>query len=81
MAAVSTRGQIRGGGESPGPPLIEVRNLVKRFGSVIALGGVSMKVHAGEVLCLLENYTQALAYTARPAATTAYQHHHMYVLS
>jgi simple sugar transport system ATP-binding protein len=26
---------------------------VKRFGSVIALGGVSMKVHAGEVLCLL----------------------------
>ena len=35
------------------PPLIEVRDLVKHFGSVIALGGVSMKVHAGEVLCLL----------------------------
>src|SRR3954469_5823234 len=34
-------------------PLIEVRNLVKHFGSVIALNGVSMKVHAGEVLCLL----------------------------
>ena len=34
-------------------PLIEVRDLVKHFGSVIALGGVSMKVHAGEVLCLL----------------------------
>ncbi|GJE44433.1 ATP-binding cassette domain-containing protein [Methylobacterium soli] len=35
------------------PPLIEVRDLVKRFGSVIALNGVSMSVHAGEVLCLL----------------------------
>ncbi|GJD47793.1 Fructose import ATP-binding protein FrcA [Methylobacterium crusticola] len=34
-------------------PLIEVRDLVKRFGSVIALNGVSMTVHAGEVLCLL----------------------------
>ncbi|WP_349360172.1 ATP-binding cassette domain-containing protein [Stappia sp.] len=34
-------------------PLIEVRDLVKHFGSVIALGGVSIKVHAGEVLCLL----------------------------
>ncbi len=34
-------------------PLIEVREVVKHFGSVIALNGVSMKVHAGEVLCLL----------------------------
>jgi simple sugar transport system ATP-binding protein len=34
-------------------PLVEVRDLVKHFGSVIALNGVSMKVHAGEVLCLL----------------------------
>ncbi|WP_420026554.1 ATP-binding cassette domain-containing protein [Fuscovulum ytuae] len=34
-------------------PLVEVRNLVKHFGSVIALSGVSMKVHANEVLCLL----------------------------
>ncbi len=37
----------------PGAPLIEVRDVVKHFGPVIALGGVSMKVHAGEVLCLL----------------------------
>ncbi|GGE94327.1 sugar ABC transporter ATP-binding protein [Stappia taiwanensis] len=36
-----------------GTPLIEVRDIVKHFGSVIALGGVSMKVHSGEVLCLL----------------------------
>ena len=34
-------------------PLIEVRDLVKHFGSVIALNGVSMHVSAGEVLCLL----------------------------
>ena len=34
-------------------PIIEVRDLVKHFGSVIALNGVSLKVDAGEVLCLL----------------------------
>ena len=34
-------------------PLIAVRNIVKQFGSVIALSGVSMSVGAGEVLCLL----------------------------
>ena len=34
-------------------PLIDVRNVVKHFGSVIALSGVSMKVHPGEVMCLL----------------------------
>jgi simple sugar transport system ATP-binding protein len=35
------------------PPLVELRDIVKRFGSVIALNGVTMKVHAGEVMCLL----------------------------
>ena len=34
-------------------PLVEVHDLVKHFGHVIALNGVSMKVHRGEVLCLL----------------------------
>ena len=34
-------------------PLIEVRDLVKHFGPVLALSGVSMKVRAGEVMCLL----------------------------
>jgi simple sugar transport system ATP-binding protein len=34
-------------------PLIEIRNVVKHFGSVIALSGVSMTVGPGEVLCLL----------------------------
>ena len=35
------------------PPLIEVRNIVKRFGPVVALAGVSMNVMASQVLCLL----------------------------
>ena len=34
-------------------PLLEARDVVKRFGSVIALSGVSLKVQAGEVHCLL----------------------------
>jgi simple sugar transport system ATP-binding protein len=34
-------------------PIIEVNNIVKHFGSVIALSGVSMRVSEGEVLCLL----------------------------
>jgi simple sugar transport system ATP-binding protein len=34
-------------------PLIEVRDIVKTFGPVVALAGVSMNVMAGEVLCLL----------------------------
>jgi simple sugar transport system ATP-binding protein len=33
--------------------LIEVRDLHKHFGSVIALAGISMSVEAGEVMCLL----------------------------
>lgn len=34
-------------------PTIEMRNISKHFGSVIALYEISMKVHAGEVMCLL----------------------------
>src|SRR5580693_1676436 len=34
-------------------PLIEVRDIVKHFGPVVALAGVSMTVMAREVLCLL----------------------------
>ena len=36
-----------------GVPLIEVRDLSKHFGNVIALSGVSLTVYAGEVHCLL----------------------------
>jgi simple sugar transport system ATP-binding protein len=34
-------------------PIVEVVDVTKHFGKVIALAGVSMKVNAGEVLCLL----------------------------
>jgi simple sugar transport system ATP-binding protein len=34
-------------------PLIEVRDITKTFGPVIALNGISLAVNAGEVLCLL----------------------------
>lgn len=34
-------------------PIIEARDIVKHYGSVIALSGISMKVLQGEVLCLL----------------------------
>jgi len=34
-------------------PILEVRDISKYFGSVIALNGVSMKVYPGEVMCLL----------------------------
>ncbi len=34
-------------------PVIEVENISKVFGNVVALHGISMSVHAGEVMCLL----------------------------
>ncbi|TWG98257.1 simple sugar transport system ATP-binding protein [Mesorhizobium sp. J18] len=34
-------------------PLVEMRDIEKHFGSVIALAGVSVSIHAGEVHCLL----------------------------
>src|SRR5919202_5335874 len=34
-------------------PLLEVQNVSKYFGSVIALKDISMSVYAGEVMCLL----------------------------
>jgi simple sugar transport system ATP-binding protein len=34
-------------------PILEVRNITKLFGSVIALSNVSVKVYPGEVTCLL----------------------------
>src|SRR5437879_232905 len=36
-----------------GVPVLEVRNVSKYFGSVIALRDISMQVHAGEVTCVL----------------------------
>ncbi len=40
-------------GVKTGAPLIQVENLSKYFGSVIALEGISMTVPPGEVMCLL----------------------------
>jgi simple sugar transport system ATP-binding protein len=37
----------------PGTPLIDIQNISKHFGSVIALSGVSTRVRRGEVHCLL----------------------------
>ena len=34
-------------------PIIEMREIEKHFGSVIALAGVSLAIHPGEVMCLL----------------------------
>ena len=34
-------------------PIVDMRNIEKHFGNVIALGGVSFDVHAGECHCLL----------------------------
>ena len=41
---------------SNGTPLLEVKNLSKYFGSVIALEDISMFVRAGEVTCLLVGF-------------------------
>src|SRR5437764_4699306 len=34
---------------SPGPPPVEVRGLVKRYGELVAVAGVDLTVHAGDV--------------------------------
>ncbi len=36
-----------------GAPFIEVHDIVKHFGAVVALNGISLSVHPGEVMCLL----------------------------
>ncbi|HLT85732.1 MAG TPA: ATP-binding cassette domain-containing protein [Phototrophicaceae bacterium] len=40
-------------GTDAGPPVLEVRGAVKRFGAVTALAGVDLAVHRGQVLGLL----------------------------
>jgi simple sugar transport system ATP-binding protein len=58
-------------------PLIEIRDLVKHYGPVIALAGVSMSVTAGEVMCLLgdngagkSTLIKALAGVVQPTSGT-----------
>jgi branched-chain amino acid transport system permease protein len=43
----------RPGRPAPGTPLLEVRDLVRRFGGVTAVGGVSFEVRAGEIFALI----------------------------
>src|SRR5512134_546454 len=40
-------------GGDGGTPLLEVRNLCKYYGNVIALKGITTAVHAGQVTCVL----------------------------
>jgi simple sugar transport system ATP-binding protein len=42
-----------GGDGRPGAPLLEVRDLGKSYGSIIAVSGVSATVEAGSVTCIL----------------------------
>jgi len=39
--------------EASGTPIVELRNISKHFGSVIALSGVTVSIHPGECHCLL----------------------------
>ncbi|NQY92827.1 MAG: ATP-binding cassette domain-containing protein, partial [Campylobacteraceae bacterium] len=34
-------------------PIIEIKDVTKRFGNIIALNGISMDLYPGEVMCLL----------------------------
>ncbi|CAN5320544.1 amino acid ABC transporter ATP-binding protein [soil metagenome] len=38
---------------APKGPLVRVRNLCKRFGETLVLGGIDLEVMSGEVICLL----------------------------
>ncbi len=53
MASASVAEDRPAAGHASRAPLIEVDNITKHFGSVIALGGVSLTVYPGEVHCLL----------------------------
>ncbi len=53
MTDASSNGTSTNGTGNGADVLIDVRNVVKHFGSVIALAGVSMTVRRGQVLCLL----------------------------
>src|SRR3954453_5991252 len=53
MTVISTEDQPRAGAESPQPPLVEMRRIRVSFGGVHAVDGVSIDLHAGEVVGLV----------------------------
>jgi simple sugar transport system ATP-binding protein len=46
-------GAVGGGSAAPQPPLLELRDVGKDYGSVIALDGITTTVRAGEITCVL----------------------------
>jgi|GEM_PF-1827667 len=54
-AAIAAKEQAKKPQVPSGSAVIEVNNLVKHFGSVVALGGISFSVHQGEVFGFIGN--------------------------
>ena len=52
-AAASTRASGDGKPVTPGTPVLEARGLVKTFGHVVGLAGVSLQLYPGEVLAII----------------------------
>ncbi|MCW2756652.1 MAG: sugar transporter ATP-binding protein [Nocardioidaceae bacterium] len=53
MSATTTQEKPAGAAPEPGVPIIQVRDIGKAYGSVIALRDVTTTVNAGEVTCVL----------------------------
>ena len=45
--------QVPGGGSAPDAPRVEVRDLTKRYGSLVALRGVNLELRSGEIVGLV----------------------------
>ena len=47
-------------------PAIELRNITKRFGSIVANKDINLVVNKGEILSLLGEISSLLIYSAQP---------------
>lgn len=52
----------------PEPPLLELRDLVVRYGSITALQGINLSVHSGELVALLGSNGAGKSTTLRAAS-------------
>lgn len=52
----------------PAPPLLELRDLVVRYGSITALQGINLSVHSGELVALLGSNGAGKSTTLRAAS-------------